>query len=283
VITVLGATGNTGGRVAARLTEAGEQVRAVSRSGRPVPGAEPWQGDATDRDFLTRAFIGADAAYVLLPFDLFTPDYHATQDRLGDAVTEALRAARVPYVVALSSLGAEVPAGTGYLTALHRQEQRLRTLDADVLFLRPGLFFESFLYSLDAMRAEGVHADTIDPDVRLPMIATRDVGDAAADALLARTRTGVRELLGPAGLTVPEALAEFGPRIGLPELDYVRVPEEAMVGALVQVGMPPDVAALHVEMNAAFNSGLVRSSGRTARATTPTTVATWADGWGVAA
>ncbi|MCE3552601.1 NAD(P)H-binding protein [Pseudonocardia sp. RS11V-5] len=65
MITVLGATGNTGGRVAARLAEAGEQVRAVSRSGRPVPGAEPWRGDATDRDFLTRAFTGAGAAYVL--------------------------------------------------------------------------------------------------------------------------------------------------------------------------------------------------------------------------
>lgn len=283
MITVLGATGNTGGRVAARLTEAGEQVRAVSRSGRAVPGAEPWQGDAGDRDFLTRAFTGADAAYVLLPFDLFTPGYHAVQDRLGEAVTAALRAARVPYVVALSSLGAEVPAGTCYLTALHRQEQRLRTLDADVLFLRTGLFFESFLHGLDAMRAEGVHADTIDPATRLPMIATRDVGDAAADALLTRSRTGVRELLGPADLTVPEALADLAPRVGLPELDYVRVPEEAMVAALEQVGMPPDVAALHVEMNSAFDSGLVRSSGRTADATTPTTVAAWADGLGVTA
>jgi hypothetical protein len=47
--------------------------------------------------------------------------------------------------------------------------------------------------------------------------------------------------------------------------------------------MPADVAALHVEMNAAFNSGLVRSAGRTADATTPTTLATWADGVGVAA
>lgn len=54
-------------------------------------------------------------------------------------------------------------------------------------------------------------------------------------------------------------------------------------GALEQAGLPPDVAALHVEMNAAFNSGLVRSSGRTADATTPTTVAAWADGLGVAA
>ncbi|WP_181780422.1 NAD(P)H-binding protein [Pseudonocardia pini] len=283
MITVLGATGNTGRRAAVRLVEAGEQVRAVSRSGRPVPGTETWQGDAGDREFLTRAFTGADAAYVLLPFELFEAGYVAHQDRLGTAVTEALRAARVPYVVALSAVGAEVPGGTGYLASLHAQEQRLRTLDADVLFLRPGLFFESFLYGLDAMRAEGVHADTIDPAVRLPMVATGDVGDAAAEALLGRTRTGVRELLGPADLTVPEAIAQLGPRVGLPDLGYVRVPDEAMVDALTGIGMPPDVAALHVEMNAAFNSGLVHSAGRTADATTPTTVAIWADALGVPA
>jgi uncharacterized protein YbjT (DUF2867 family) len=283
MITVLGATGNTGGRAAARLVEAGEQVRAVSRSGRAVPGAETWQGDAGDQEFLTRAFTGADAAYVLLPFGPFEAGYLAHQERLGAAVTEALRAARVPYVVALSSLGAEVPAGTGYLASLYTQEQRLHTLDADVLFLRPGLFFESFLHGLDAMRAEGVHADTIDPAVRLPMVATGDVGDAAAEALLARTRTGVRELLGPADLTVPEAVALLGPRVGLPDLGYVQVPDEAMVGALTGIGMPPDVATLQVEMNSAFNSGLVHSAGRTADATTSTTFATWADALGVPA
>jgi uncharacterized protein YbjT (DUF2867 family) len=276
MITVLGATGNTGGRVAARLAAAGEQVRAVSRSGRPVAGTESWPGDAADADFLARAFDGADAAYVLQPFDLLQPDWTDTQRRLGEAIVTGLRRAGVPYVVALSSLGGEIPTGTGYLTSLHDQEQRLAALNADLLLLRPGLFFESFAVGLDAMRATGLHADTVDPDVALPMVATRDVGDAAADALLTRTRTGVRELLGPADLTVPQAIAVLGPAVGLPDLRYVRVPEQAMTEALVGYGLSAEMAALHVQMNAAFNAGVVRSAGRTADSTTATDIADWA-------
>ncbi|MCW0215439.1 MAG: NAD(P)H-binding protein [Pseudonocardia sp.] len=283
MITVLGATGNTGGRVTTLLREAGEPVRAVGRSAARLAeagarGAEPWVGDITDTAFLTRAFDGVDGAYVLMPLDLAGGGYAGQQERVGTSITAALGAAGVPYVVALSSLGAELPSGTGFLSSLYDQEQRLGALDADVLFLRPGLFFESFLPSLDAMREHGAHADSIEPDVALPMIATRDVAAAAAEALLARDRTGVRELLGPRDMTVPEAVAELGPRIGLPGLGYVRMPDEALSDALVGAGLPADLTALHLAMNAAFNRGVIRShAGRTADTTTPTTVAEFAD------
>lgn len=259
MITVLGATGNTGGRVAQRLTEAGQEVRAVSRSG-------AFTADATDRDAMARAFDGADAAYVLMPFGLFEAGYHAHQDRLGEAITEGLAAAGVPYVVALSSLGAELSAGTGFLTSLHRQEQRLGNLDADVLFLRPGLFFESFLPGLEGIRATGVHHDTIDPEVRMPMVATRDIGDVAAAALLDRRATGFREVVGQE-LTVPEAVAALG-------ATYQRIPDAALHAALLAAGLPPDVADLHLEMNASFNAGLITMRGTDPH--TPTTVREWA-------
>jgi uncharacterized protein YbjT (DUF2867 family) len=289
MITVLGATGNTGRRITALLREAGEPVRAVGRSAERLAaaaasGAEPWVGDMTDTAFLTGAFHGVDAAYVLMPLDLFSAGYLDHQERVGTSITAALAATGVPYVVALSSLGAELPTGTGFLTSLHDQEQRLGRLDADVLFLRPGLFFESFLPSLDAMRAHGVHADSIEPDVRLPMVATRDIAAVAAEALLRRDRTGVRELLGPRDLTVPEATALLGPRIGLPELGYVRLPDEALFGALVEAGLPADLTELHLAMNAAFNRGAIRShAGRTADTTTPTTFAEFVDSRGVPA
>jgi uncharacterized protein YbjT (DUF2867 family) len=219
-----------------------------------------------------------------MPLDLSAPGYLAHQEEVGTSITAELAAAGVPYVVALSSLGAELPAGTGFLTSLHDQEQRLGTLDADVLFLRPGLFFESFLPSLDAMRSHGVHADSIAPDVRLPMVATRDIAAAAAEALLTRDRTGVRELLGPCEMTVPEAVAQLGPRIGLPDLRYVRLPDEALFGALVEAGLPADLTELHLAMNAAFNRGAIRAhTGRTADTTTPTTFAEFVDSLGIPA
>lgn len=259
MITVLGATGNTGGRVAQRLAEAGVEVRGVSRRG-------PVQADATDREAMARAFDGAEAAYVLLPLSLFEVGYHAHQDRMGEAITESLRAAGVPSVVALSSLGAELPSGTGFLTSLHRQEQRLATLDADVLFLRPGLFFESFLPGLEGIRATGVHHDTIDPEVRLPMVATRDIGDVAAAALRGRRDTGVREVIGQE-ITIPQAVAALG-------ATYQRIPDAALQAAFLQAGLPADITELHLEMNAFFNSDRIAWRGTDPR--TPTTVEQWA-------
>jgi uncharacterized protein YbjT (DUF2867 family) len=282
MITVLGASGNTGGRVVRRLREAGETVRAVGRDAARLAdavahGAEPHAADITDRATLTAALGGADAAYVLMPLDVTRPGYRAQQEQVGTAIATALADAGVPRVVALSSLGAEQERGTGFLETLHEQEQRLAALDTQVLFLRPGLFFESFLPSLDAVLATGVHHDTVDPELALPMVATADVGDAAAAALRDPDAAGVRELLGPEDLTVPDAVARLGAVLGRPGLRYERPPEEVMRAVLVEVGLPPDLADENLAMNAAFNAGTVRSlAGRGPATSTPTTLEDWA-------
>jgi len=109
----------------------------------------------------------------------------AHQRAIGEAVTEAIRAGGVARVVALSSLGAEQPVGTGFIDALREQEDRLRALeDARVTALRPGLFFESFIPGVEAARELGVLADSVSPDVALPMVAARDIADVAVAELL---------------------------------------------------------------------------------------------------
>ncbi|MDD7969048.1 NmrA family NAD(P)-binding protein [Actinomycetospora lemnae] len=293
MITVLGAGGNTGGRVARRLREAGQPVRAVGRDAARLTdvvgfSAEARVGDITDAAFLADAFRGADAAYVLMPLDPTADGYRTQQEQVGTAIATALAQARVPRVVALSAVGADVAPptgrppsrsvsrGTGFLETLHEQEQRLGALDAQVTVIRPGLFFESFLPSLAAMQAEGVHHDTIDPDVPLPMVATVDVGDAAAAALLDPAAVGVREVLGPEDLTMADAVARLGAVLGTP-LRYERVPEDVLRAALVDAGLPADVVAENLAMNAAFNDGTVHSLvGRSPATTTPTTIEAWA-------
>lgn len=286
MITVMGATGNTGSKIARALLGSGERVRALGRTERKLEalaraGAATATGDAADADFLAGAFAGSDAVFTLLPTDRTAPDYRAAQDRQGEAIAAALRATGVRRVVALSSLGADRPDAPGPIAGLHAHEERLRALpDTDVLLLRPGSFFENFREALPLVRAEGVVADTVAPDLELPMVATRDVAAAAVRALAARDWRGVavRELLGPCDLSFAAATRLLGEGIGRPDLRYVRLAHGAMVEALVAAGLAESFARLYVEMTRAFDSGSVQPlAGRNSENTTPTRFESFVD------
>jgi uncharacterized protein YbjT (DUF2867 family) len=279
MITVMGATGHTGKKIAEALLSAGQQVRALGRSARKLAeleraGAEVLTGDAADAAFLTRAFRSADAVYTLLPTDRQSPDYPARQQQEGEAIVQAIRQSGVRYVVALSSLGADLSEGTGVIAGLHAQEERLKRLEGtNVLLLRPVSFFENFYDQLGTIEHEGITADSVAPDLAVPMIASRDIAKVAAQALQARDWQGVvvRELLGPRDLTHREATHILGERIGRPDLEYVQLSYADMAGALVQAGLSASFAGQYVEMTRAFNEGTVKPrEGRKPKNTTPT-------------
>lgn len=281
MFTVMGATGNVGSVVVKQLLDAGEEVRAMGRSrDRLVPleaaGAIPAVGDAADPDFLGRSFGGADAVHVMMPFDPVAQNYLAGQQHTGEAIAGALRAAGVPHVVALSSVGADMAEGNGVVATLHEQEERLRPLTDEgihVLALRPALYFETFAEALDVARTQGIVAEAVDPDVPVPMISARDVGVAAARAMLARDWTGweTRELRGPRHLTYPEVTRILGAALGLPDLPYVRLPDADMIGVLREAGVAEPQATLLVGLSRGLSDGTVASrEERSASNTMPT-------------
>jgi len=286
VIAVMGATGNTGRKIAEALLQAGEKVRALGRSPARLAdleraGAEVLTGDVADATFLARAFRGTTAAYTLLPTDQRSPDYAARQRQEGEAIVQAVRESDVRYVVALSSLGADLANGTGVLVGLHEQEERLKRLEGtNVLLLRPVSFFENFYGQRGLVKEQGIMADSVAPDLAAPMIAARDVADVAAGALAARDWQGVvvRELLGQRDLTHREIARILGQRSGKPDLEYVQLSYDEMAASLVQAGMSPSFARLYVEMTRAFNDGMVGTgTTRTVEITTPTTFEGFAD------
>jgi uncharacterized protein YbjT (DUF2867 family) len=280
MITVMGATGNTGRKITELLLEAGEEVRALGRSPDKLAeldarGAEAVAGDVRDADYLAGTFAGADAVYTLTAFDPTLPDYHADQAERGEAIASAIRQSGVRHVVALSAIGADLPSGNGFIASLHRQERRLRALDGvNVMILRPGAFFEGFYAALETIRHEGMVADSVAPEAKVPMVATADVSVVAARALRERSWSGVvvRELLGPRELTYTEVTAAIGEAIGQPDLQYVQLPDQELVAILTETaGFAPDFAAVFVEFNHALSAGRLHSlEGRNDSNTTPT-------------
>jgi len=283
---ITGATGNTGSIVVNHLLMRGEKVRAI---GRDVPrlhplvklGAEPFAADLTDPRRLAAAFSGAQAVYAMMPPHLASEDYLAFQDRVSETLASAIEQAGVEFVVTLSSLGADKAEGTGPVLGLHHLEERINQIPGiHVLHLRPGYFMENMLPQASIIPITGAVSGPLRPDLKLPMIATRDIGAAAARALSRLDFTGhqARELLGERDLTMAEAAAIIGKAIGKPSLDYVQTNDEQLRPALIQMGMSGNMADLILEMAAALNSGHMRAlEPRSPANTTPTSYETFVE------
>ncbi|MFZ0318452.1 MAG: NmrA family NAD(P)-binding protein [Candidatus Sulfotelmatobacter sp.] len=277
---VLGASGNTGHMVAKTLLARGQKVRVVGRNAthlQPLAaqGAEISIADVNDASALTKAFQQADSAYVMIPPNPTSNDAMAYEQHVGDSIATAVRSSRIKNIVALSSIGADKATGTGPVTGLHHLEQKLNLIDsANILYLRAGYFMENTLGQAAVIRRMGSAIGPLRPDLKLPMIATRDIGAAAADALLQLTFRGkhTQELHGQRDLDYNEVTRIIGKAIGKPKLGYVHAPDEQIRAAMVQMGMSDNFAGLLLEMTAALNSGYMRAlEPRTAQNTTPTT------------
>ncbi len=260
---VIGATGNTGHWVTEILLAHAQTVRAIGRSAEKLQplvdkGAEAWVGSAEDAEFLTRAFAGVEGIYTMLPTDVTAPDLRAYQNRLGEAIATAIKAAGVKYVVNLSSLGANLDEGTGPILGLHDQEERLNGLSrVHVLHLRPTYFMENLLANIPVIKQMGVHGSLLSEELVFPLIALRDVSWEAAQRLLSLDFPGhqAQPLLGERDLSMLEITAVLGAAIGKPDLKYVQFAEADVERSFLSMGFSPDVTRAMLEMNRCMNEG----------------------------
>jgi uncharacterized protein YbjT (DUF2867 family) len=278
---ITGATGNTGRRIAEALLAAGEKVRAVSRSAESVQplvglGAEPFVGWLDDPGATEQAFQGARAVYAMIPPNYRADNFRAYQNRVADAMAGAIEATGVAYVVSLSSLGADHADRVGPICGLHDLEQRLNAVPSvHVLHLRPTFFMENFLFQIEIIKKTGAAGSPLQENVRMPMIALRDISAFATERLKKLDFSGKshQELLGQRDLALPEAISILGKAIGRDNLAYVRFAYEDFGRSMLNAGFSADAAASMIELYRALNEGLVRPSApRSAENTTPTSM-----------
>jgi len=272
---ILGATGNTGSIIANSLLSKGRKVRVIGRDAGRLQsfvrkGAEAFTANVSDAAALTKAFSGALAAYLIVPPITSRED----QERDSDGIAKAVKESGLRYAVHLSSYGAHVPEGTGPVAGLHSSEQKLNAISGlNVLHLRAAYFMENNLEAIGMIHAMGVFGHALLPDLKLPMIATRDVGDYAAQRLLDLDFSSkqTRELLGERDLSMAEATAAIARGIGKPSLRYEQFPYDQVQKVLEQMGMTPKKAAVYIEMFKAINAGvLAAQEPRSRENSTPT-------------
>jgi uncharacterized protein YbjT (DUF2867 family) len=270
------------------LLAAGIQVRAVGRSAEHLAplvkaGAQPVIAEVTRAPELVVALRGADAAYLLVPPKHDSSDPLGYYDQVNGALASAIVESGVKRVVYLSSVGADLPSGTGPIVGLHRGEERLKTLPGlDLLFLRPGYFFENHFGTLGLVKQQGINGGAFAPNTPIVTIAARDIGEAAASALAKRDFSGssVRELFGPRDLSMAEVTTILGSRIGKPDLKYVQFPDQGFIEGMKSAGFSEAVALLFAEMAHAFNDGKIKAQQkRTPANTGATSMESFSETW----
>ena len=219
---VTGITGQVGSAVAKRLLESGKSVRAVVRD---RAKADAWRArgcdvalaDMTDADALSAAFADVEGVFVLIPpvFDP-APGYPEVRAVIA-ALVEAVRRARPPKLVCLSTVGAQSPE-PNLLGQLSLVEAALGALPLPVAFLRAAWFMENAAGDVATARETGAFPSFLQPlDRGVPMVATADVGRVAAEMLCeAWQGRRVVELEGPRPVAPDDVAAILSDLLGRP-------------------------------------------------------------------
>ena len=259
---VLGATGNTGSAVVETLLNQKQSVRIVVRSadkgaGWKAKGADVAVASLDDVPALTKAFEGATGLYLMVP-----PNYGATawlsdQQARMDRAAEAVKKSAVSHVVYLSSIGGQLPGGTGPIRAVHYGEGKLEGAVKHLTILRPPYFMENWAPVIGAAKAQGDLPTFIAPPVKIPMISTNDIGRIAAEQLMVGGRgKQIVELAGPEEYSPNEVAAALGQLLGKP-VTAQHAPLSAVVPTFKSFGLSDEAAKLFEEMYTAFSKGAV--------------------------
>lgn len=278
---IMGASGNTGKPLAMALLKAGKKVRVLSRTEDKVKelkaqGAEVMVGESSDVSYLTKAFTGATAVYAMIPPNFAAADFTDYQKKFADAVVEAVKKCNVKYVVSLSSVGTHLEEHSGVVFGLRYMEQKLDAISGlNTLHLRPTYFMENTLGQVGVIKQMGVMGSPVKADLKLSMIATKDIADYAFKRLNSLNFSGknVQYLLGQRDLTYNEVASVFGKAIGKPDLKYNEFPAAAFKQALMLMGTSENLADNMNRFIDHLNKGKVlEDAKRDAESTTSTSI-----------
>lgn len=229
-ILVLGAGGNVGRPLVKALIARGESVKAATRSGTGVEGAEGVAFDYADPSTFDAAFADVDRAYVMLPTG------YVNIGALLLPVVQGL-AARGVKIVFQSVFGVDADDSIPY----RQVELAVEAAGVPFVILRPNWFADNFHTFW--------HGGILQGGISLPagqgkssFIDARDIAESAAAALTRPDFDGQAfNLTGPQALSYAEAAAVLGQVIGRP-VAYQAIDDASFIATLTAHGVPDDYA-----------------------------------------
>jgi len=261
-----GSIGNISKPLAATLIAEGHQVTIISNSeSRKVEienlGAKAAIGSVLDVTFLTNAFSGADAVYLMIPPTFSVSDWLGFQKEVAENFITAVQQSGVKNIVQLSSIGAHMGEGAGPIDGLAYLEKRLDNIDGiNVIKLRPSYFYTNFYTLIDLVKHAGILGSNLgEGDQQFVLTHPKDIADAAAKHLLALDfKEQTIEYVSSDIRSFSEIATVLGKAIDKPELPWINFSDEDTLQGMLQSGLPEVFAKSYVQMGKSIREGLIQ-------------------------
>ncbi|WP_445453668.1 NAD(P)H-binding protein [Flavobacterium sp. 25HG05S-40] len=261
-----GSTGNITKPLAATLLAAGHEVTIITSSPSRKEaieslGAKAAIGSLLEASFVTDAFSGADAVYLMIPPTFAVSDWLGYQKQIGENFVTAIKESGVKYVVQLSSIGAHMGQGAGPIDGLAYLEKRLETMDGiNVLKLRPSYFYTNFYNSINLIKHAGILGSNMgNGDQQLVLTHPNDIAAVAVKYLVALDFKAQSVVYISSDIrSLSEIAKVLGDAIGRLDLPWIGFSDADALQGMRQSGLPEVNAKEYVQMGKSIREGLIQ-------------------------
>lgn len=284
MIVVATPTGQIGRQVVDDLLERDAPVRVIVRdttklSATVCERVETIKGLHGDPAVLAKAMRGADALFWLVPPDPKAASVDDAYAGFTRPVPDAIREAGV-RVVDITALGRGTAQANdaGFVTASFAMDNLLAEHAAAFRAVTNPSFFDNLLRQVGAIATKGVFFSAVDPALKLPACATRDIAAVSAALLIDSGWDGVGHVavLGPEDLSFDDMAAIMADVLGKP-IRCQRTSYDDYKAQMVGNGMSEAIAQRMADMARAKSEGLDQGEPRTTDNTTPTSFRQWCE------
>lgn len=260
-IVVTGSLGHISKPLTQELVEKGHSVTVISsKAERNIEieniGANTAIGSIDDVHFLTATFKGADIVYLMEPpFNFFdhSIDVEAYWLNIAKSYVQATQQSGVTKVVHLSSIGGHTDKGVGMLATHHLVENILRKLPnvVSIKTMRPVGFYYNMFAFIHSIKTQDSIVQNYKASYKEPWVSPLDIASVIAEEIELPFDGRTIRYIASDELTSDEVAKILGEAIEKPDLEWIAIPDEQLLGGLLAAGFNPQIAKGLIEMNVA--------------------------------
>ncbi len=283
MIVVTSPTGKIGTELVPRLLAGGARVRVIVRdpaklSPQLLGKVDVTKGSTDDPEVVSAAFQGAEAVFLVVPFPFNVEDIVKHYLRFIRPAAEAIKLHDVKRLVFVSGLRLVTASAKGLSSLSTAIENTIVDAGSDYRALWCAGFMENLLAQIEPLKHHGTFLLAARPDVKAPLVATRDIAATAAKLLLDsswRGRDGLA-VMGPEDLSYDDMAEIMSEVLGKP-IRFQQVSDDSFRARFVESGGSEAVAQWLVEMRADSERNPHGSIQRSAENTTRTSFREWCE------